>query len=82
MKGAYGEGKPSPSLKLWAEEGRSREEESKDALLWLRGGRGSGLPGWDWKGKLKADGGGRRMAVDWACSLGTSWMSSGGEVGT
>ena len=46
MKGAYGEGRGSfSSLKLWADEGRSRREESMDALPCERGGRGSGLPG-------------------------------------
>lgn len=72
MKGAYGEGNGSLSLKLCAEEGRSRETDSMDDLPKERGGRGSGLPGWDKKGKLKEDGGGRRMRVGWEGSLGAS----------
>ena len=58
MRGADGEAGPSLSLKPWPE-----ERESGEALSELRGGRGSGFPGWDWKGCLKEDGGGRRMRI-------------------
>jgi len=60
---AEGEGETSPSLKPWAEEGRS-PKECTEALSELRGGRGSGFPGWDWKGCLKEDGGGRRRRIE------------------
>ena len=69
MKGAYGEGNRSMPC---AEEGRSWEKESMDDLSEERGGRGSGLPGCDRKGKLKEEGGGRRMKIDWEGSLETS----------
>lgn len=75
MKGAYGEGNGSVPPKPWAEEGRSRWMESMDDLAEERGGRGSGLPGWERKGKLKEDGGGRRMKIGWLGSLEASWMS-------
>lgn len=75
MKGAYGEGNASLPLKPCAEEGRSCKEESADVLPEERGGRGSGLPGCDWKGKLKEEGGGRRMKISWEWSLGASRMS-------
>ena len=75
MKGAYGDCNASPPLKPCSEEGREREEESMDDLPRERGGRGSGLPGWDWKGKLKEDGGGRRIKIGWEGSLGSSRMS-------
>lgn len=81
MKGAYGEGNTSFSLEPWEEEGRSREMESTDVLVRERGGRGSGLPGWERKGKLKEDGGGRRMKIGWEGSLGTSWASWEGKPG-
>jgi hypothetical protein len=72
MKGAYGDGNGSLPPGSSAEEGRSRWRESMDDLPGERGGRGSGLPGWERKGKLKEDGGGRRMRICWEGSLETS----------
>jgi hypothetical protein len=69
MKGGQGEGNGSLSIKQWAEEG---VRESMDDLPEERGGRGSGFPGWDRKGKLKEEGGGRRMRIGWGGSLETS----------
>jgi len=82
MKGAYGERKTPSSVKPWEGEERSCGEALEDALLEERGGRGSGLPGWDRKGKLNADGGGGRMKIGWADSSETSRMSWEGGAGT
>jgi len=76
---AEGEGETSPSLEPWAEGGRS-PKECTEALSELRGGRGSGFPGWDWKGCLKEDGGGRRRRIESSPGVSEKGDSAEGDL--